>query len=235
MITLALDTATPDTVVGAVEDGELRAERRLDPDPGGRPRHGPALLELVQEVIDEVGGWSRCGRIGVGVGPGSFTGIRIGVATARALAQARGLPIAGVVTAAALVAGVPGDGRSALAVIDARRGEVFAALRGAGEAEAGEPTVVAPELLATSLPGASGALAAGDGAVRFRGELEATGIEVLADGDPAHRLSARHVGALAEKIEAGAPEDVRPLYLRRPDAERWRKRDGRDRESDPHR
>jgi tRNA threonylcarbamoyladenosine biosynthesis protein TsaB len=90
------------------------------------------------------------------------------------------------------------------------------------------PLVIRPESSASAIPDLADAVAAGDGAVRFRGELEAVGVEVLADEHPAHRLSARHVCAASEAVEAVAPEDVKPLYLRRPDAERWRERDGRD-------
>lgn len=226
MITLAADTATADTVVAVVEDGELRAERRSGPGPDGRPRHGPELLGLIEEAVAEAGGWERIGRLGVGIGPGSFTGIRIGVATARALAQARGLPLAGVQSTAALAAGIPArEGRARLGVIDARRGEVFVAELPAAGAQVGEPFVCAPRGLSDALQGCSGALAAGDGALRFRGELEALGVEVLADEDPAHRLSGRQLGVLAATIEPGPPEATTPLYLRQPDAERWRKRD----------
>ncbi len=228
-MTLAIDTATPDTVAGLSRGGEPISERRVGPGPDGRPRHGPALLAAAHEAVLAAGGWERVGRLAVGVGPGSFTGIRIGVATARALAQALALPVAGVETTAALAAGIPEVGdRARLAVIDARRDEVFVAILRPGEPVAGAPQVVRPEALAGAVPELAGALAAGDGAVRFRGELEAAGVEVLPDEHPAHRLSARHVCAASEAIEAGAPEDVKPLYLRRPDAERWRERDGRD-------
>lgn len=229
MITLGLDTATPDTAVAVCAGDELVAERLLAPEPGGRPRHGPELLRLIQELVEEAGGWHRIELLATGIGPGSFTGVRIGVATARALAQARGLPLAGVPSTAALAAGIPRVAeRARLAVIDARRGEVFAGALSGDADVAEEPVVAAPERLVEACPAASGALAGGDGAVRFRGELEALGIEVLPDGDPAHRLSARHVCILGARAEAGLPEDVRPLYLRRPDAERWRKRDGSD-------
>ncbi len=228
-LTLAIDTATADTVAGIGRGAELLGERRISPAADGMPRHGPALLVAVQEVVDGAGGWDRVERIAVGIGPGSFTGIRIGVATARALAQARALPIAGVETTATLAAGIPAEpGRARLAVVDARRGEVFVALLHPAEPIAGAPLVLAPEAVAATSQGARGSLAAGDGAVRFRNELEAAGIGVLADEHPAHRLSARHVCAISDSVAAGPPEDVRPLYLRRPDAERWRERDGRN-------
>jgi tRNA threonylcarbamoyladenosine biosynthesis protein TsaB len=229
-LTLAFDTATPDTVVGLGDADALIAERVLGPGAEGRPRHGPGLLGAVEGVVGEGGGWPRVGRIAVGIGPGSFTGIRIGVATARALAQARRLPIVGVETSAALAAGIPDEdarGRPRLAVIDARRGEVFAAILRPG-AGPDEPVVSAPEALPAAVQGLAGALAAGDGAVRFRHELETVGVEVLPDQHPAHRLSARPLCVLSASNEEGAPEAIRPLYLRRPDAERWLERDSRN-------
>jgi tRNA threonylcarbamoyladenosine biosynthesis protein TsaB len=229
VITLGLDTATPDTAVAVCEGEELLAERALAPEPGGRPRHGPDLLRLIQGLVEEAGGWQRIELLATGIGPGSFTGVRIGVATARALAQARRLPLAGVQSTAALAAGIPASGeRVRLAVIDARRGEVFGGALRPGADAADEPVLAAPERLVEACPAASGAIAAGDGAVRFRSELEALGIVVLPDGNPSHRLLARHVCTLGLRAGAGSPADVRPLYLRRPDAERWRNRDGSD-------
>lgn len=224
---LGIDTATADTAVAVCSEGPV-AEERTGTETGGRPRHAQALLGSVQRVLEAAGGWEQVDRIAVGIGPGSFTGIRIGVATARALAQARGLPLVGVESTAALAAGIePGAERERVAVIDARRGEVYAAMAGAGEPVAGEPIVVQPIELGAALGASGGSIAAGDGAVRFRGELEAAGFEVLADEDPAHRLSARHVCALGRLAPGGPPRDTRPLYLRRPDAERWRERDDR--------
>ncbi len=98
---------------------------------------------------------------------------------------------------------------------------MFAAID-AGEGP-GEPRVCPPEELAGTF-GADlirGSLAAGDGSVRFRAEIEAQGAEVLAASDPAHRLSARHICTLGPGSQPGPPELVRPNYLRRPDAERW--------------
>ena len=100
---LGIDTATPSTAV-ALWSPEGAVERRDDPPPGARPSHASRLLELVEEVVD----WDAVERIAVGVGPGGFTGLRIGIATARALAQARDLPLVGVSSLAALAAGAKG-------------------------------------------------------------------------------------------------------------------------------
>jgi hypothetical protein len=70
-------------------------------------------------------------------------------------------------------------------------------------------------------------LAAGDGSLRFRERLESAGVEVLPDADPAHRIAARHICELAAGLDPGPVSDVKPSYLRRPDAEVWRdQRDG---------
>ena len=68
-------------------------------------------------------------------------------------------------------------------------------------------------------------IAVGDGAVRFRGEMEASGAQVPPDGDAMHRVRARHICFLAAETEAGPFADIKPTYLRRPDAELWRERD----------
>ena len=115
--------------------------------------------------------------------------------------------------------------RGALAVLDARRGEAFAALYAADGARLWEPLVLAPEALAerlAELPQAP--LAAGSGAVRFRHELSSRGVEIPDDADPVHRVAARHVCAAAADLDRdGGP--LEPIYLRPPDAQRWRERD----------
>ncbi|MFN8151278.1 MAG: tRNA (adenosine(37)-N6)-threonylcarbamoyltransferase complex dimerization subunit type 1 TsaB [Solirubrobacterales bacterium] len=233
-VILGFDTATPDTAVAISGEGEA-AERAIGPREDGRPVHNSALLPAIEELVDVAGGWDAVGLIAVGVGPGSFTGLRIGIATARGLAQTRGIAIAAVPSLSALAAGIAATpaaaGRTPLAVIDARRGEVFAALApGTERAEPSEPVVCPPEELAARIgPEALGsAIAGGDGAVRFRPEFEAAGALVLPGGDAANHLSARWICELGAGIEPVAPELIRPMYLRRPDAERWRERDGRN-------
>lgn len=224
MNVLGLDTATPATVAGVLRaDGEA-FERRDDPPPGQRPAHGGRLLELIEQALADAGlGWDELNRIAVGVGPGGFTGLRIGISTARALAQARGLALVAVGSLEALALGAAGAG-PVLAVLDARRGEAFAAAwASAGPGELGEPLLapaaLPPDALAErvrKLPDAP--LAAGDGALRFRAQLEAAGATVPPDGDSAHRISAVDVCRLGA---TGTPTDrdaLLPDYLREPDA-----------------
>ncbi len=220
-----LDTATDDVSVAVLKDGEVVDERLVPKPEGGRPRHAEALLVELEGAVGAAGGWEAVDRLAAGIGPGSFTGLRVGLATARAIAQALGMPVVPVGTLAALAAGIAeaaGEGRSLLAVLDARRGQVFAALFGPGGEEIWEPLVAAPEELAErveALPDSP--LAGGSGALRFRGELEATGAEVLPDSSPAHRVWARNVCRLAVDGPHSEPEAIQPIYLRPPDAQVW--------------
>jgi len=191
--------------------------------------HTTALLAEVERAVAAAGGWAEVNRIAVGLGPGSFTGLRVGAATARALGLSRGLPVSGVCTLDALgrALGEASGGSHCLAVIDARRGEVFAALYSPHGERIWHPLVCAPEELVERVAASpEPPLAAGPGAVRFHRQLASRGVEVPDDADPVHRVAARHICALAAAgangVDAGPPT---PIYLRPPDAERWRERD----------
>jgi tRNA threonylcarbamoyladenosine biosynthesis protein TsaB len=212
-----------------VRDGDVLYESLLGLSGKGRPLHTTALLEEVERSAEAAGGWEAVERIAVGIGPGSFTGLRVGIATARALGLSRGLPVSGVGTLDALgrALGEVAGARARLAVLDARRGEIVAALYSGGGERLWGPLLSSPEELAERIAALAGpALCGGSGAVRFRQQLANRGVEIPDDADPVHRVAARHICALAA---AGTGEDesgsVAPIYLRPPDAERWRERD----------
>ena len=134
MNVVAFDTATRATTVALSGVGNVVYTARDDPPPGKRPGHANHLLPLTAMVLDRAGiGWDRVDRIAVGVGPGTFTGLRIGIASARALARARSIPLVGVSTLQSLALAGPAASQTlagvdtVFAVLDARRGEVFAA------------------------------------------------------------------------------------------------------------
>jgi tRNA threonylcarbamoyladenosine biosynthesis protein TsaB len=223
-VILGFDTATSATAVGVWAPGGPSVEVRDDPIPGQRPAHASRLLVLIEEALAVTGlGWPEVERLAVGVGPGGFTGLRLGIATARGLAQARDLPLVGVPSLEALAAGAD-EARAAaaaeeaaeatgpvVAVIDARRGEVFAASPGSFE-----PLAIAPADLAARLT--PGSLAVGDGAVRFRDELERAGAVVPVDGSELHRVSALQVCRLGAGREPADRDALLPDYRREPDA-----------------
>jgi tRNA threonylcarbamoyladenosine biosynthesis protein TsaB len=196
MLILAFDTATDVAASALVDGGEVLGERIS---------RAQTLLEDVDALLRQ--GGASAGAIdalAVGIGPGSFTGVRVGLATARGLALALGVPVAGVSTLDALAAGAPG----ATPVIDARRREVFV--------RQGELRVLAPADLELE----PGTLCVGNGAVRYRSLLAAAGAEVPPDDDERHVPRARFHAELARDF--GPAEAVEPLYLRIPDADRTR-------------
>jgi tRNA threonylcarbamoyladenosine biosynthesis protein TsaB len=239
---LAFDTATRATAVALCGVGDVVYVARDDPPGGQRPGHATRLLPLSVSVLKSAGiGWDDLERIAVGVGPGTFTGLRIGIATARALAQARNIPVVGVSTLQSLaVAGAWASQRAAeglpagldvvLPVLDARRSEVFAAGWRLEEAEEFDAALLAPRAIAPEglvelvAPLGPRALAIGDGAVAFREVLERAGSFIPEDDSPLHRVTAVHHCRLAGRLPATAPEEVRPEYLRAPDAEIARSR-----------
>jgi tRNA threonylcarbamoyladenosine biosynthesis protein TsaB len=197
MLIVAFDTSTDVATSALVWDGEVLGELASRP---------VSVLEDVDALLRRGGVRdSQLEGIVVGIGPGSFTGLRMGLATARALAFSLDLPLAGVSTLDALAAGVPG----ATPVIDARRREVFAIVNG-------EPVVIPPG----ELPVTGGRTYVGDGAVRYRETLEARGGSVPPDDSELHLPHARFHAQLAG--EFGPPELVQPMYLRVPDVDRSR-------------
>ena len=195
MLILAIDTSTDVATSALVWDGEVLGERASRP---------ATVLADVDALLRRGGvREAQLEGIAVGTGPGSFTGVRMGLATVRALALALDVAVAGVSTLDALAAGTPG----ALPIIDARRREIFTLVDR-------EPRVLAP----AELQLAAGTTCVGDGAVRYRALLEEAGAVVPPDDSEAHVPRARFHAALAR--EFGPAELVEPIYLRVPDAER---------------
>ena len=195
MLVLAFDTATDVATTALLRDGALLGERRS--------RAARVLADADALVRDAGASPRELDALVVGTGPGSFTGVRIGLATARGLALALGVPVAGVSTLAALAAGAPG----AVPVIDARRGEVFTLV-------GGEPACVPPQEVAV----AAGTTYVGDGAVRYREVFEAGGGLVPSPQSDVHVPRAKLHASLAR--EYGDPAAIEPIYLRVPDADR---------------
>ena len=193
-LVLAFDTATEIATCALVSDGHVLGERATT---------AAAMLHDVEAIVAGAGvapGAIDC--IAVGRGPGRYTSLRMGLVTARALSFALGVPVTGVSTLDALAAGAPG----ALPLVDARRREVFVLADG--------PACVAPEQLELE----PGRLCVGDGAVRYRDVLEATGADIPPDDDPRHIPWARHHAHLV--TTRAVSNGTEPIYLRAPDADK---------------
>jgi tRNA threonylcarbamoyl adenosine modification protein YeaZ len=200
VLVLALDTATPTLVVGLArwtpwEGAEVLAERAV---PSGT-KHAELLTPAMSGTLADAGlAMADVEAVVCGLGPGPFTGLRVGVVTAAALADARGLPVVGVCSLDAV-----GSGERTV-VTDARRKEVYWAAYDAAGARVAGPGVVRPEELDRSRP------FVGDPA--FAGRL----------GAPVERADVSTAGLLrAAGPQLGDPSTAAPLlplYLRRPDA-----------------
>jgi tRNA threonylcarbamoyladenosine biosynthesis protein TsaB len=234
MRVLGIEAATPMAGAAVVEDGRILAETVLD------VHRAPAerLLGQVERVLEESAtALSELAAIAVSVGPGSFTGIRVGISTARGLAGGSGVRLVGVPTLESLAAPLMVTGAPVLAALDARRHEVyyavFAGWGDQGPLRVGGPGVARPEALAerlggtvTGLPGAAGGrlIAVGSGAALVREALErAWPGRIVFQGGPAafpRPSCTAWLGAL--RASAGVTGDVEPLYVRRSDAEEAR-------------
>jgi tRNA threonylcarbamoyladenosine biosynthesis protein TsaB len=228
MTIVGFDTSLPVTSA-CVLRADGRAFATPPPPPErllGRPEHSAELLPALAELLEEAGvDWPQVRALAVGVGPGTFTGLRIGVATARGLAHGLGIGISPVPSLAALAAGLAEGGvaehHPLLPLIDARRRQVFAALyqRPGAEPEWGPVALDPKELLARLARLDQAPLAAGDWALESRTDLEAAGAIVPPADSGLHAVNALHVCRLAEAIDPVPPEMVRPIYVRLPDAE----------------
>ena len=208
MILLALDTAGVDCAV-AIYDSESDVVLAEVSETIGKG-HAERLMTLVDAALDQAGkSLADLGRIAVTIGPGSFTGIRVGVAAARGFALALGIEAVGVTTLSVLAAAhrQSGAAGNVVAVMDAKRGEVYAQVFGPDGAALTEPAELAITE-ACLLPGRFEAAVTGSGAPLLSGEREGSG--------PDHFPIAL-VARLGADLASGAAKP-KPLYLRAPDA-----------------
>ncbi|MEA2493244.1 MAG: tRNA threonylcarbamoyladenosine biosynthesis protein TsaB [Thermoleophilaceae bacterium] len=202
---LGFDTATAATTVCVLRDGEPfehepPIERLFEP-----PGHARELMPAIDELMRAAGlEFGDLDALAVGIGPGGFTGLRIGIATAHGIAQAASIPLHPVLSLDALAAGI--ESEAPLPLIDARRKEVYGPGPFVGSID--EAIALAPE----------GALAAGDGSIRFREALESAGIRVAPGDSRMHVVRSLYICRLAEAVQPAPPESVVPCYLRAPDA-----------------
>lgn len=217
---LAIDTATSACSAALRAGGRIVAERSAGMDRG----HAEALMPMVAEVM--AASASACPRgfadldlIAVTVGPGAFTGVRIGLAAAGAMAAAAGIPAVGLTTLEVVAAAQPPLDRPLLVVLDAKRADVYCQLFAPGGAPMSAPEAVLPAEIPARLPPGPLALA-GDGAAPVAAALEAAGRDFLRLHGHDRPEAAVLARLAAERWRGGPPPPgapLRPLYLRAPD------------------
>lgn len=212
-LVLALDTGSERCAAALLDRADGAILARADPVIGRG--HAERLMPLVETVLAEAQArWSDIARIGVGVGPGSFTGIRVALAAAHGLRLSLGCPLVGISSLEALAEPHRDGGSPVLAVQDAKRGEVYAALFAQDGTCLASPAALAPAALADFVREWGGCLLlVGSGAGIAFGELGADRARIASeDGAP-------DIAALARLASEGRPDgEVRALYLRGADA-----------------
>jgi tRNA threonylcarbamoyladenosine biosynthesis protein TsaB len=217
---VAFDTSTPDTVA-AVEAGGMVSTLRLEAPPAGHPAHSTQLLGALGSLLGEAGSsWESVIRIGVGIGPGTFTGLRIAAATAEGLRRANGAEVVpvGSLEALSLPARRLSPARPVCALIDARRNELFAA----GWRPGGEPAFAPRVVGVKGVEALFGAdprewVAVGEVPDVFEDALLAAGVQRPGAEEALNLIDGP---TLCELAAGGEPlvGPVLPEYLREPDA-----------------
>jgi tRNA threonylcarbamoyladenosine biosynthesis protein TsaB len=210
LLILALDASTHVTTVALAREKGQEVLAEISVTASGASE---TLLPAIHAALDLAGeDLGSVGRVLVGVGPGTFTGIRIAAATARALSSGTGIPLSKNSTLDALAAPALSFSQDVLAVLDARRGQIFARRY----SETGPTTGIyclRPEELAVE----GGPFVVGDGAVRYRGKLSGLG-RIPPETSPLHSVTAvGHV--ISADLTPVSPEELVPIYVREPDAE----------------
>ena len=223
MKVIGIDTSTIQTSVAIGTPEEILGATRF----AGVRRH-----DDVVPAIERLLGWtgvelSHVGGVAVGLGPGLYTGLRVGVEVGKTLAQVLRVPIVGICSLDVLAFGVRHARRPIVAVLDARRGEVFFAFYRpvhGGAVREGEYRVASPDALAAELAAVpEDVLLVGNGAILYRQELEREGARIeLAPVALAHPWASALVSLAAPRFireETDRLVDLVPLYLRKTDAE----------------
>jgi tRNA threonylcarbamoyladenosine biosynthesis protein TsaB len=210
VLILALDASTPVTTVALARGNSREVLAEISITTRGASE---TLLPAVHAALDLAGvDLGSVERVLAGVGPGTFTGIRIAAATARALSAGTGIPLSKNSTLNALAAPALSFSGDVLAVLDARRGQIFARRY----SEVGPSTGIyclRPE----ELPVEGEPLVVGDGAVRYRGDLSTRGL-IPTEDSPLHKVTAvGHI--ISADLTPVGPEELVPIYVREPDAE----------------
>ena len=216
---LAIETSTPGSSVALVEDAStLAAASRID-----RVGHATFLVPAIDFCFDQVG-WSPSAldAVVVDVGPGLYTGIRVGLATAQALAAAFGIPLIPAISLDAIALEARTGHRLIWAVVDVRRGELAVARYRpvpGGVVKEGPPELMRPEVLAAQLDSRPDeSLVVGDTAAFPEGLL--LGLHRVKTGKPRYPYAvtlAEAARARFERADFPAPDEIQPLYLREAD------------------
>jgi tRNA threonylcarbamoyladenosine biosynthesis protein TsaB len=231
VLVLAVDTSTPIGSIALVEDGEVRAELAARVS----AKHGETLLPNVARVLEQAGvSMAEIGLLAVGLGPGSFTGLRIALATMKGLALARQTPLVGVSSLFVLARGVGIGDRVVVPLVDAHKQEVFGAAYGE-DAQGAIQTIVAPfhalpgsaadHLIAALAKETRSIVLLGDAPAALRdpiaAAMERAGHPVVAAPEAADFPRAAVLAAEADRLYLTRGADdlgaLRPLYVRAPD------------------
>ncbi|WP_153505364.1 tRNA (adenosine(37)-N6)-threonylcarbamoyltransferase complex dimerization subunit type 1 TsaB [Cumulibacter manganitolerans] len=211
---LAIDTATPRIVTGVVETSAGPARTLAAVSHEAATSHAEVLTPAVRQVAERAGiALGDLDGVVVGLGPGPFTGLRVGIVTAAALGDALGVPVWGVCTLDAMA---PPSGR-VLVVTDARRKELYFATYHDG-VRAGEPSVAVPEDVVSAAAGVERVVHAG--AERYLDRLGSLGAAEEGFPTPESLVAV----AAREGLLGGASSVLQPIYIRRPDAAEPRER-----------
>lgn len=218
---LGIDTATRTAAIGISGAGRVQLDAHIE----GSSLRTRALLRGIDDLLGRAGASaSALAGVAVGVGPGSFTGLRVGIAAAQGIALGLRVPVVGVGTLECVARNAPPDESSVCVVVDAGRGEVFLGQferHGSDLCAVGAARVLSPGQAAEAIP--PGSIVLGDGWLRYRGAFERLlGDTIRTVDEELSRPSGSVIASLGAhalaSAPAGRPSMVEPIYVRAPDA-----------------